>query len=80
MDGQGCCEGYLCDSPCSSFTDPQLFPDEPFDDLRAWAESLQKQRVRTVGDLSEQSTPDLERWGVPGSIATKLLNHCPSVM
>jgi hypothetical protein len=35
-----------------------------------------KNWVRNVEDLAEQSEVALERWGIPGAIATKLFNQC----
>ena len=56
----------------------KVFPDEKkfkkaiIEDV---VQKLSEQLITTVGDLKELSKEDLERWGIPGAISTKLYNR-----
>ena len=59
--------------------DAQGVPDEDEetdDDLADWTKKLTDQLITTVGDLKEQTEEKLERWGIPGAIASGLYDRC----
>ena len=54
----------------------KVFPDKDEVKIKDWVKKLTNQEVEKVGDLKKLTDEKMERYGLPGAIATDLFLGC----